>query len=159
MFFKGSIYITDPCYISKDEDWCERSGFDVLTSNPKINSSLGFSQYLMEATGVGDGSWEVFEVPADMNLSFEDIYDIIEDTDNDLSDFNVIGKFCADAGMSCVVYKKDADGYNPEFEKEFSNKSHCLTTIKDFEGEIKAYFDEDDSLHFVGIGNKTFFTA
>jgi len=161
MFFKGSIYITDPCYIAKDEDWCEETGFNVLdySKDPTIDSSLGFTDYLMEDTGVGDGSWEVFEVPTERGLSFEDLYDIIEDTDNDLSEFKVIGKFCADAGMSCVVYKKEADEYNPEFEKEFSGKSHCLTVIKDFEGEIKAYFDEDDSLHFVGIGNKTFFTA
>ena len=50
--------------------------------------------------------------------------------------------------------------YNPDFEKEFSGgKRHCVTLIKDFEGEITAYFDEDNSLHFIGIGNKTFFTA
>lgn len=161
MFFKGSIYITDPCYIAKDEDWCSEKGFDVIsyTKDPSIDSSLGFTKYLMDSTGCGDGSWEVFEVPSDRGLSFDDIYDIIEDTDNDLSEFKVIGRFCADAGMSCVVYKNEADEYNPNFEKDFHDKSHCLTTIKDFDGEIRMYYDEDSTIHFVGIGNKTFFTA
>lgn len=154
MFFKGSIYITDPCYISKDEDWMSENGFDVESYS--INCSE-FTDYLIDATGVGDGSWTVYEVPEGMNLSLQDIYDIIEDTDNDLSEFKEIGKYCADAGMSCVVYRKEADEYNPEFSKEYGG--HCYTLIKDFEGKIVEYYDEDNSLHFVGVGNKTFFTA
>ena len=159
MFFNGSIYITDPCYISKDEDWCEESGFDVssFSKNPTINSSLGFTSYLMEQTGCGDGSWRVYSVPGDKKLGFDDIFDIIEDTDNDLRDFEVIGEFGADAGLSCVVYKKEADAYNPGFENELPHS--CYTLIKDFEGEIVVYFDEDCTIHFVGIGNKSFFTA
>lgn len=153
MFFKGSIYITDPCYIARDEDWMEKSGFDI--ENYTIQAKE-FSDYLLEDTGIGDGSWKVYELPDDMTR-FEDVEDIIEDIDQDFNEFKVIGEFCADAGMSCVVYKKEADQYNPDFCKEY--KSHCCTLLKDFDGEIESYFDDDGMLHFIGIGNKSFFTA
>lgn len=157
MFFKGSIYITDPCYISRDEDWMEEKGFDIESY---VINLPEFSSYLLEATGSGDGSWKVYEVPSEMELTKEDIYDVIEDVDNSLKDFPVIGKFCADAGMSCVVYKSEAAEYNPEFAEDAQGKmKHCVALIKDFEGDIDSYFDEDDCLHFIGIGNKTFFTA
>ena len=154
MFFKGSIYITDPCYIAKDEDWMSDKGFDVESYSINLPE---FTHYLIDATGQGDGSWKVYMVPDEMKLSLQDIYDIIEDVDDDLSEYTEAGRYCADAGMSCVVYKKEADEYNPEFSKEYGN--HCYTLIKDFEGKIVEYYDEDDILHFVGIGNKTFFTA
>ena len=159
MFFKGSIYITDPCYIAKEKDWCDENGFDILNyaKDPTIDSSLGFTDYLMEDTGIGDGSWTVYEVDPKLNLSLDDIYEIIEDTDNDLSEFKEIGNFTAYAGMSCVVYKTEADKYNPEFKKTLPEK--CCTTIEDFDGRIVSYFDEDSTLHFVGIGNIIFFTA
>ena len=158
MFFKGSIYITDPCYITRDEDWMEEKGFDI--DNYTINAPE-FTDYLLEDTGVGDGSWKVYQVKEEDFTTIDDLFDIIEDTDNDLSSYSVIGRFAADAGMSCVVYKKEADAYNPDFKKELggTDNNGCLATIKDFEGEIITYFDDDGELHFIGKGNKIFFTA
>jgi hypothetical protein len=46
-----------------------------------------------------------------------------------------------------------------EFKDEFKNKQHCWTLVRDFDGEIESYFDDNAELHFIGIGNLCFFTA
>ncbi len=153
MFFKGSIYITDPCYISREEDWMSSDGFDIENY---VIGAPEFTDYILEDTGIGDGFWSVYVVDK-KDCSVSDIIDIIEDGNFD--DFSVIGTFSADAGMSCVVYKNEADIYNPDWKREVIKRVY--TKIKDFEGDITVYYDStNEELHFIGIGkNKTFFTA
>lgn len=64
-----------------------------------------------------------------------------------------------DSASACVVYQHEADTYNPSFMAEFKDKPRCRALIKDFEGEIDPYYDTDGELHFMGIGNRCFFTA
>lgn len=149
MKFKGNIYITDPAYIAKSEDWME--GFDPLIESIDCPE---FSDAIIRSTGIGDGSWKVYETKQ-QNIS--EIQAII--TKGDYSQYNVIGEFCVDSASACIVYQHEADKYNPSFMSEFKDKPRCWTLIKDFDGEIEPYYDTDGELHFIGIGNRCFFTA
>lgn len=155
MFFKGDLYITDPGYISKEDDWMDEYGFDI--DNFSINCPE-FSDYLIEDTGEGDGEWSVYELPDAESLGVSRIYNMIDTGEYKIKNYPVLGEFAADAGMSCVVYKNEVNAYNPDWKKDFK-ATGLYTEIDDFEGEVFSFFDRNDCLHFVGIGNKSFFTA
>lgn len=152
MTFKGNIYITDPSYIAQREDWME--GFDPLMES--VDSSE-FSNSIIRSTGIGDGSWKVYEPTSLPNPSYSSICALIDKSD--YKDCHVIGEFCVDSASACVVYQHEADTYNPLFMAKFKDKSHCWTLIKNYDGEIESYYDSDGELHFIGIGNRCFYTA
>lgn len=154
MRFKGNIYITDPGYIALSEDWADDEGFDP--TDEAINCPE-FTDYIFKSTGIGDGSWQVYELLSCQYDRIAAIQKIIEH--GDYEKYNVIGEFCVDSASACIVYQHEADDYNPSFITEFQDKTHCLTLIENFDGEIEAYYDSDDELHFIGIGNICFFTA
>lgn len=152
MTFKGNIYITDPSYIAKREDWME--GFDPLMESVDCSE---FSNSIIRSTGIGDGSWKVYDLTSIKNPTYSSICALIDK--HDYNDCNIIGEFCVDSASACVVYQHEADTYNPSFMAEFKDKPRCRALIKDFEGEIDPYYDTDGELHFIGIGNRCFFTA
>lgn len=154
MKFKGNIYITDPSYIALSEDWADDDGFDPMEEVIRCHE---FTDYLMKSTGLGDGSWKVYDLDLSAKYNFADIRKIIEK--GDYNQYKVIGEYCVDSATACVVYQHEADVYNPSFIEDFKTKPRCWTLIEDFEGEIEAYYDSYGELHFVGIGNRSFFSA
>lgn len=89
----------------------------------------------------------------------------------------VLGEFCADAGLVAVFDYDEVLAYNPDFENELKKHPHIATLIPGFTGDV--YFDlehttgvyeedtqyhkkgepwEDYSLHVVGKGNINFVT-
>ena len=149
MKFKGNIYITDPAYIARSVDWME--GFDPLIESIDCPE---FSDAIIRSTGIGDGNWKVYEAKQ-QNLS--EIQANIQMSD--YSQYNVIGEFCVDSASACIIYQHEADKYNPSFMTEFKEKPHCWALIKNFDGEVEIYYDSEGELHFIGIGNRCFFTA
>lgn len=135
-FKNEDIVITDPCYIIKDEDW-EKSSFG---SNLRI---FGVTNYLTRDTLYGDWSCTVFNLDEDRKL---------------------IGEFCADAGLVCVLSLRDAiEKINPNFEQWAKDHDWCVTIIRNFTGfvqiktafnsftnEIYAYVSGSGSINFVG---------
>lgn len=152
MKFKGNIYITDPSYIAKGEDWME--GFDPLMESSDCPE---FSASIIRSTGTGDGRWTVYEPMCPENQTNSSICALIDK--GDYRGCKVIGEFSVDSASACVVYQHEVDAYNPSFMAVFKDKPHCWTLIRDFEGEVETYYDADEELHFVGIGNRYFFTA
>lgn len=169
MKFKGSIVITDPCYIMKDEDWTD--GYRM----PE-----GFTDYICRDTLYGDWSCMTYrgtpdtDLPAQWDKLYFNMFRAynspgISDEDKEelykafsLSKHawlaeNCYGEFCADAGEVCVVYLDEAIKYNPEFETFIKEHPWCVTVIEDFEGEVEESV-EDESLMLIGTGNKPFFT-
>lgn len=67
-----------------------------------------------------------------------------------------IGHFCADAGMVAVFLLDEVLKYNPDFDYHI-NREWTTTLIKDFDGEINYYVDDD--AHIIGVGNVNFFTT
>ncbi len=87
--FKGDIIITDPCYITNDEDWETFVHYDYI----EISSAIGTSLGLVADTGIGDWSNSITD-----------------------KNGNELGTFCADAGMVCVFLLEDVLKYNPSLE-------------------------------------------
>ena len=69
-----------------------------------------------------------------------------------------IGHFCADAGMVAVFLLDEVLKYNPDFNYH-TNREWTTTLIKDFDGEIDYYVDDEDDAHIIGVGNVNFFTT
>lgn len=169
MKFKGSIVITDPCYIVKREDW---DGNYCLPES--------FTDYICRDTLYGDWSCMTYKGSADTDLpaSWDEMYfnmfraynteGLSDEDKRALAEaFNTTkkawvsehcyGEFCADAGMVCVAYLDEVLKYNPEFETFIKEHPWCVTVIEDFDGEVEDV-EEDGSLMLIGTGNKPFFT-
>ena len=178
MKFKGTIIITDPCYIIKDEDWdrCDCGG------NVKC---LGFENCICEDTIYGD--WTCFtykgsEPNAEIIRSWDDLYfkffkeyNSKECRDNpekrrklhdnfirNKSDFlnkYCYGEFCADTGQVAVFNLDEVRKYNPDIDDWIASHKWCATIISDFDGEVEYQIDDNGDAHIVGIGNIDFYTT
>lgn len=166
--FNGTIIITDPCYISKKNgDWGTAFNYNTGIINP----GLGFTEYFFEPTGVGDWTCSTYKAPDYVSDVPKYIYDL-EDAfwkyykeptaDNEyrytdlLVGSDVLGKFCADSGMTGVFLEDEVLSYNPEFYKKYG--TWCYTKIENFNGEISYISDPYENKHFYGIGNINFLT-
>lgn len=148
MNFEGTIIITDPCYIIKDEDW------DGEDTNLR---KLGFTNYIFRNTIYGDWSCTTFktdyEEPFDIinnRMYFGKYYELFTTAKS-------IGEFCADSGMVCVFLAKEINKYNPNFVEWAKEHRWCATIITNFSGEVEEYV-VGGALHLIGQGNVNFFT-
>ncbi len=175
MKFKGDIIITDPCYIIKDDsdDW-SKCGWG---ENMRV---LGLTTYISESTLYGDWSCSTWSTPRkDVEAQLEELntlgrarWELMkqygEDSvqakiyDDKIADASLniekIGHFCADAGMVAVFLLEEVLKYNPDFDYHI-NRGWTTTLIKDFDGEVSYYVDNEDDAHIIGTGNVNFFTT
>lgn len=170
MKIDGNIIITDPCYFAKDTDWGTLFNFDNLT----IDSSLGFTDYIWEPTGVGDGRWKVSEIKDEI-LSGIELEKFIEDIEDAYYNFfknasienqikledlvgrrTTIGRYCVDSGTYGVFKLNEVLSYKPDFL--VTHGHHCYTNIKDFIGDVDIYKDNRNQSHVIGVGNKSFYS-
>ena len=149
MKFKGSIIITDPCYIVKDDDWDEH--VDTICFDDGNLDCIGFENNICNSTLYGDWSCTTFSAHKSNPKELRTKY-LNEDCETPF----IYGQFCADAGMVCVCYVTDVMKYNPEFFTKYGKWYYTL--IPDFDGEIE-YCVENDEAFIIGIGNKNFFTC
>jgi len=149
MKFKGDIIITDPCYIDTDNN--------DLWNSKKINifegkglESLGFTNYIWESTIYGDWSCCTFELKKEsVNKPIKEL------TTNDLKE-QLLGKFCADAGLVGVFLLDEVLAFNPNFDSHIKYP-YTTTLIKDFDGEV-TYEVVNDEVFIKGVGNVNFIT-
>ncbi len=149
MKFKGDIIITDPCYIvPNDTDWCK-------CNYGKNMEVLGIYNCISESTIYGDWGCTTY------NIGDRNPFDVIKELEGGVylpSYLKSIGKFCADAGMVGVFNLEEVAKYNPDIYIWIIKHPWCVTTIPDFEGEIKYMIDGDNNAHIVGIGDINFVT-
>lgn len=187
MHFKGTIIITDPCYIVKK---CTKKNpypfpwTKVNIKNPNIKEmikqytewenthddwlickygtnmeALGIFTYFTESTIYGDwgcSTYKIEENPYAVVNNFVEAYENEEDYEIKCSR---LGDFCADAGLVSVFLLDEVRKYNPDIDKWIEEHSWCVTTIPNFDGEVKYYVDKNNEAHIIGIGNINFFTA
>lgn len=180
MQFKGTIVITDPCYLDADmgQDLWEASGYgDDL-------SVFGCSQWICKDTIYGNwscttykGNSEEISKVVDEIISLETELDELNDNAlgydaaygitskklhslyNTMQEkFPKLGRFCADAGMVCVVYLDEILKVNPAFKQFAQEHPWCVTIIPDFDGDIEYEVDDNTDAHIVGKGNIDFYT-
>lgn len=119
------------------EAWSEETRSDWIKCNGDL-TKLGLSHFISSSNYYGDWSCATFNV------------------DND----ELIGKFCADAGMVGVFLLDEVLAYNPNFDYHL-NRPWTTTLIKDFDGNVEFEIVEnenDKTLHVVGTGNVNFKT-
>ena len=118
VFNNEDIIITDPCYLTLDNDW-EKSEYG---ENFEI---FGIQRYASKSTLYGDWSCTIYN--ADTHKP--------------------IGKFCADAGMVTIMGLDDVKKYlNNSIEDWVKNHQWCATVIRSFNGiaQIKTGFDSKE---------------
>lgn len=185
MKFKGTIVITDPCYLDNDmpenpemKDWWE-----MVDYGENLEAS-GIEHYISEYTLYGDWSCHTYKG------SREDIFDAIQEWDeyylNFFREYNnpdysqedrdklatsfrnhkkkfqeefTLGEFCADAGRVCVVYLEDVLKFNSNFKSWAETHPWCATIIENFDGDVRYEVDEEGDAHIVGEGNVNFYTS
>ena len=186
MKFKGTIIITDPCYIVKKCTKKNPYPFPWTTENikaPNIEEmvkkynewedahddwtkcmygrnmeALGIEYYFTESTLYGDWGCTTYKIK-------ENPYTVINkfaESENTGEDYGIscskLGEFCADAGLVAVFLLDEVRKYNPDIDEWIASHDWCVTTIPDFDGEVNYYVDKQGSAHIVGIGNINFFT-
>ena len=111
-----TLIITDPCYIMKDEDWDKYTSNLSIPLDEFLRSRYNFGEVIACDTGVGDWSNEIVD-----------------------SNENVLGRFCADAGMVIVCTASDFANYGGDEEKlrDYASKG-LATIIPDYSGAIVA---------------------
>ena len=187
MKFKGTIIITDPCYIVKKCTKKNPYPFPWTTENikaPNIEEmvkkynewedahddwtkcmygrnmeALGIEYYFTESTLYGDWGCTTYKIK-------ENPYTVINkfaESENTGEDYGIscskLGEFCADAGLVAVFLLDEVRKYNPDIDEWITSHDWCVTTIPDFDGEVNYYVDKQGSAHIVGIGNINFFTV
>ena len=126
MEFDGDIIITDPCYIMRKNNELTEDDWGACNYGDDMEA-LGITHYMTRDTLYGDWSCTTFNT----------------DTKE------VIGEFCADAGLVSVFLLDEVLKYNPEFDYHL-NKKGTTTWIRDFKGtvefvvkHIEGYYEED----------------
>lgn len=179
MKFKGTIVITDPCYLDQN------SGKDLWKASDygEDLSVFGCSQWICEDTIYGDWSCFTYKGTEEEVHSWIDEWDelyfaFLKDYNNpdispnvkeallvdyntkkeEFKDENTLGEFCADAGMVCVVYLDEVLKVNPNFKDWALNHPWCATIIEDFDGNVNYTVDAEEA-HIVGEGNVNFYTS
>lgn len=178
MNVSGNLIITDPYYFAKEEHWCEtygKSGFNWTTpKNMTIDPELGFTDYLWDSTGVGDGKWKVSQIRNKI-LSGMELEKFIEDIEDAYYNFfressienqikledlvgqrETIGRYCVDSGTYGVFILDEVLKYRPNFLVEYGD--FCYTIIQDFQGDVSIYRDSRNQSHIIGVGNKSFYS-
>lgn len=187
MKFKGTIIITDPCYIVKD--CTEKNPYPFPWTGDFIYSpniaemikqykgweaehddwtkceygrnmkALGIHNYIEESTICGDWSCITYETKEDPYKIINKLIEASENDENYVAECPKLGNFCADSGAVSVFLLDEVRKYNPDIDKWIAARDWCVTTIPDFDGEVNYYVDKQDNAHIVGIGNINFFTT
>ena len=187
MHFKGTIIITDPCYIVKKCTEKNPHQFPWTTVNNKNSNikemvkqynewenthddwrkcrygtnmeALGISTYFTESTIYGDWGCSTYKIEENPYEVVDNFVEAYENEEDYEIECSKLGDFCADAGLVSVFLLNEVRKYNPDIDKWIEEHSWCVTTIPDFDGEVNYYVDKSNEAHIIGIGNINFFTA
>ena len=187
MYFKGTIIITDPCYIVKKCTEKNPHPFpwtEVNIKNPNIKEmfkqytewedshddwkkckygtnmeALGISTYFTESTIYGDWGCSTYKIEENPYAVVNNFVEAYENEEDYEIECSKLGDFCADAGLVSVFLLDEVRKYNPDIDKWIEEHSWCVTIIPDFDGEVNYYVDKSNEAHIVGIGNINFFTT
>lgn len=188
MRFKGDIIITDPCYIiMRDEEYKDLKtrpkwdDFHTVKHDEDRNKFMVESKLMNKAVKEWAESnpdhWEKCEYGENMEALGINDY-LCRDTLNgdwSCTTYNddteeVIGEFCADAGLVAVFLLDDVLKYNPKFDHH-TEKKWTTSLIRDFDGEINIVFSEYErtdcnglvgrveEVRVIGKGNVNFYTT
>jgi hypothetical protein len=183
MKFKGTIIITDPCYIIRAEHHGTKpiSKDDWNECNYGRNmEKLGIKTYLTRSTEYGDWSCttvkdtpESEEALKKLNENYSKLWNasndkkpkrkLIKSLEKEREEITanyknfILGNFCADAGLVSVFLLDEVLAYNPDFDYHI-NRLWTTTLINDFDGNIEITH-RNGEVSVIGKGNINFFTT
>lgn len=159
MKFKGTIIITDPCYVIKEDIVGERVYNDWEKCKYGENmEALGISHYICRSTIYGDWSCTTYKITEDPYKVIDNFVEASEKGEDYGVNCSKLGNFCADAGLVAVFNLDEVRKYNPDIDEWIASHDWCVTVIPDFKGRVDYYVDRQGAAHIVGIGNINFFT-
>ena len=187
MKFKGTIIITDPCYMVKkclDENPYPFPWTSDLIDAPNIDEliaqytkweeehddwdkcdlgtnmeTLGINTYFTRSTLYRDWGCGTYKIKEDPYKVIDNFVEAEKKGEDYRIDCSKLGDFCADAGLVSVFLLDEVRNYNPDIDKWIETHDWCVTKISDFDGEVNYYVDRNNEAHIVGIGNINFFTV
>lgn len=187
MKFKGTIIITDPCYIVKKcteknphpfpwtsenikapnikemikqyTEWEDTHDDWVRCEYGRNMEALGISTYFTEDTIYGDWGCTTYKIAEDPYKVINNFVEAEEKGEDYGINVYKLGNFCADSGLVSVFLLDEVRKYNTDIDKWIESHDWCVTTIPDFDGEVNYYVDKQGAAHIVGIGNINFFTT
>lgn len=120
VLFDGDIIITDPYYVIRDKNNITQDDWEACKygSNMKV---LGIKTHMTRDTIYGD--WGCTTYNSDTG--------------------EVLGKFCADAGLVSVFDLSEVLKYNPDFDYH-KEKLWTTTWIKDFKGTVQFIVEREE---------------
>ena len=161
-----SIVITDPCYlkhgIEKDVD--VNLSFYGKKDYSEPMYSIGLTNFIIDSTKCGDWGCTAYNIGDYDIRNHKTIHELEDFYDNNINkEKNIIGKFCADSGMVCVVLAEELRKFNPSFFEWALCSKLCVTYIPNYTGEI-GFFDvkKENSeyntvfRHIYGIGKGSY---
>lgn len=162
MKFKGTIIITDPCYIMR----AEHHGTTSITKDDwraydygYNMEALGITHYITEDIIYDDWSCTTFEITED---PYEIINNFVEAQEKG-EDYGIncskLGDFCANAGLVPIFLLDETRKYNPDIDEWIKEHSWCVTTTENFNGNVEYYIDKNSEAHIYETGNINFFTT
>lgn len=137
MEFKGTVIITDPCYILRRENKLTEDDWFYCEYGESMDK-LGIKTFITKDTEYGDWSCTTYD---DSNKP--------------------IGKFCADAGLVSVFLLDEVRKYNPNIDGWIESHNWCVTKIEDFDGDIEIGYKEyagELEVSVIGKCNINFYT-
>jgi len=134
--FKGTIIITDPCYITNAYD----DIYDEITNHK-------FKNYIISNTVCGDWTCTTFKTDKKPEAEICSYLESGSDYDIDLPE---LGTFTADAGMVGVFLLKEVLKVNPTFNDFIKEYPHCVTVLEDFEGDVNIIRTLKNTVHVLG---------
>lgn len=183
MKFKGTIVITDPCYLDSGMNNEDNLDLWEASNYGEDLTIFGCSQWISENTLYGDWSCNTYKGTLDETKQARETWDKYYFTffskftpdisgeeraklreeykqyEKQFKDKYTLGSFCADAGMVCVVYLDEILKVNPHFKEWADKHSWCVTIIENFDGDVEYEVDEEGEAHIVGKGNLNFYTS
>ncbi|MGM9532816.1 hypothetical protein [Intestinibacter sp.] len=162
MKFKGTIIITDPCYIVLGNNYSDTAltSDDWLACNYGKNMKvLGITNYISERTIYGDWMCETYRIKENPIDTIDSIVEANRQDNYIDLEAELIGKFTANSGQVGVFLLDEVRKYNPGIDDWIRTNPYSITTIEDFDGEVEYYVDNDEDAHICGTGNINFFTT
>lgn len=150
MRFDGTIIITDPCYVIKNDDDWERCDYG------NNFDALGIHNYMTQETGCGDWSCHCIKLFKDPIEIVKELADMTGNIEEQLI-CEEIGQFCADSGLVSVFDLDELKNYNPDIDKFIFDHPHTVTTIANYHGDID-FLAPNGITHVAGKGNINFLT-
>lgn len=163
MKFKGTIVITDPCYVDENNRIGNCINESTIYGDWSCFTYIGTAEQCKNKAK----SWEIlyldfFQRRNSADLSKEEklnLLSIYESSKREYLKSNCYGEFCADSGRVGVYLMNDILEHYPWKREWIKQHPWRVTIIEDFDGEVEYVVDSDDSAHIVGNGNKPFWTS